>query len=182
MLTDACFFKAQTSLKNLRSVFSPRISSYHAPQWKAIFFMRKRSCRDESSIYGITVTLSFPAFDGHFLRNLNHWEKYIFLAKKTSGLPWKGQMLICVAWRNGPVSAKLCMNSLEEGVISVFMKIFAWSERNEVFRLSRINTQLAIKNHRTRRVLKIIATALLAFAALTFAIMALNYAPMPQLK
>ena len=48
--------------------------------------------------------------------------------------------------------------------------------------LSRINTQLAIRNHRTRRVLKIIAVALLAFAALVFAIMALNYAPMPQLK
>ena len=48
--------------------------------------------------------------------------------------------------------------------------------------LSRINTQLAIRNHRTRRVLKIIAVALLAFVALIFAIMALNYAPMPQLK
>ena len=48
--------------------------------------------------------------------------------------------------------------------------------------LSRINTQLAIRNHRTRRVLKIIAVALLAFAALVFAIMALNYAPMSQLK
>ena len=48
--------------------------------------------------------------------------------------------------------------------------------------LSRINTQLAIRNHRTRRVLKIIAVALLAFAALIFAIMALNYAPMSQLK
>ena len=44
--------------------------------------------------------------------------------------------------------------------------------------LSRINTQLAIRNHRTRRVLKIIAVALLAFVALIFAIMALNYAPM----
>ena len=41
--------------------------------------------------------------------------------------------------------------------------------------LSRINTQLAIRNHRTRRVLKIIAVALLVFAALIFAIMALNY-------
>ena len=41
--------------------------------------------------------------------------------------------------------------------------------------LSRINTQLAIRNHRTRRVLKIIAIALLVFAALIFAIMALNY-------
>ena len=48
--------------------------------------------------------------------------------------------------------------------------------------LSRINTQLAIRNHRTRRVLKIIAVALLVFVALLFAIMALNYAPMPQLK
>ena len=48
--------------------------------------------------------------------------------------------------------------------------------------LSRINTQLAIRNHRTRRVLKIIAVALLVFVALIFAIMALNYAPMPQLK
>ena len=37
--------------------------------------------------------------------------------------------------------------------------------------LSRINTQLAIRNHRTRRVLKIIAAALLVFAALIFAIM-----------
>ena len=37
-------------------------------------------------------------------------------------------------------------------------------------------------NHRTRRVLKIIAAALLVFAALIFAIMALNYAPMPQSK
>ena len=43
--------------------------------------------------------------------------------------------------------------------------------------LSRINTQLAIRNHRTRRVLKIIAIAMLVFAALFFAIMALNYAP-----
>lgn len=41
--------------------------------------------------------------------------------------------------------------------------------------LSRINTQLAIRNHRTRRVLKIIAVALLVFIALIFAIMALNY-------
>jgi len=48
--------------------------------------------------------------------------------------------------------------------------------------LSRINTQLAIRKHRTRRVLKIIAVALLVFVALIFAIMALNYAPMPQLK
>ena len=48
--------------------------------------------------------------------------------------------------------------------------------------LSRINTQLAIRNHRTRRVLKIIAVALLVFVALIFAIMALNYAPMSQLK
>ena len=46
----------------------------------------------------------------------------------------------------------------------------------------RINTQLAIRNHRTRRVLKIIAVALLVFVALIFAIMALNYAPMPQSK
>ena len=42
--------------------------------------------------------------------------------------------------------------------------------------------QLAIRNHRTRRVLKIIAIALLVFAALIFAIMALNYAPMSQSK
>ena len=48
--------------------------------------------------------------------------------------------------------------------------------------LSRINTQLAIRNHRTRRVLKIIAVALLVFVALVFAIMALNYAPMPLSK
>ena len=48
--------------------------------------------------------------------------------------------------------------------------------------LSRINTQLAIRNHRTRLVLKIIAVALLAFAALAFAIMALNYAPMSLSK
>lgn len=48
--------------------------------------------------------------------------------------------------------------------------------------LSRINTQLAIRTHRTRRVLKIIAVALLVIAALIFAIMALNYAPMSQLK
>ena len=48
--------------------------------------------------------------------------------------------------------------------------------------LSRINTQLAIRNHRTRRVLKIIAVALLVFVALIFAIMALNYAPMPLSK
>ncbi len=41
--------------------------------------------------------------------------------------------------------------------------------------LSRINTQLAIRNHRMRRVLKIIAVALLVFVALIFAIMALNY-------
>ena len=48
--------------------------------------------------------------------------------------------------------------------------------------LSRINTRLAIRNYRTRRVLKIIAVALLTFAALVFAIMALNYAPMPLSK
>ena len=48
--------------------------------------------------------------------------------------------------------------------------------------LSRINTQLAIRNHRMRHVLKIIAVALLVFIALIFAIMALNYAPMSQLK
>ena len=48
--------------------------------------------------------------------------------------------------------------------------------------LSRINTQLAIRNHRTRRVLKIIAVALLMFVALIFAIMALNYTPMSQSK
>ena len=36
--------------------------------------------------------------------------------------------------------------------------------------LSRINTQLAIRKHRTRRVLKIIAVALLVFVALIFAI------------
>ena len=48
--------------------------------------------------------------------------------------------------------------------------------------LSRINTQLAIRNYRTRRVLNIIAVALLVFVALIFAIMALNYAPMSQLK
>ena len=48
--------------------------------------------------------------------------------------------------------------------------------------LSRINTQLAIRNHRTRRVLKIIAVALLVIAALFFAMMALNYAPMSQSK
>ena len=46
--------------------------------------------------------------------------------------------------------------------------------------LSRINTQLAIRNHRTRCVLKIIAVALLVF--MIFAIMALNYAPMSQSK
>lgn len=48
--------------------------------------------------------------------------------------------------------------------------------------LSRINIQLAIRNHRTRRVLKIIAVALLVFVALILAIMALNYAPMPLSK
>ena len=48
--------------------------------------------------------------------------------------------------------------------------------------LSRINTQLAIRNHRMRHVLKIIAVALLVFIALIFAIMALNYAPMSQSK
>ena len=48
--------------------------------------------------------------------------------------------------------------------------------------LSRINTQLAIRNHRMRHVLKIIAVALLVFVALVFAIMALNYAPMPLSK
>ena len=48
--------------------------------------------------------------------------------------------------------------------------------------LSRINTQLAIRNHRMRRVLKIIAVALLVIAALFFAMRALNYAPMSQSK
>ena len=48
--------------------------------------------------------------------------------------------------------------------------------------LSCINTQLAIRNHRTRRVLKIVAAALLTFTAAVLIILALNYAPMPQLK
>ncbi len=48
--------------------------------------------------------------------------------------------------------------------------------------LSRINTQLAIRNHRTRLVLKIVAAALLTFTAAVLIILALNYAPMPQLK
>lgn len=48
--------------------------------------------------------------------------------------------------------------------------------------LSRINTQLAIRNHRMRHVLKTIAVALLVFVALIFVIMALNYAPMSQSK
>lgn len=48
--------------------------------------------------------------------------------------------------------------------------------------LSHINMQLAIRNHRMRRVLKIIAIALLVIVAVFFAIMALNYAPMSQLK
>ena len=43
------------------------------------------------------------------------------------------RMLICVACRNGDVSAKLCMKSLEE-VFPCFMKIFGWSERNGAFR------------------------------------------------
>ena len=43
------------------------------------------------------------------------------------------RMLLCVACRNGDVSAKLCMKSLEE-VFPCFMKIFGWSERNGVFR------------------------------------------------
>ena len=148
-------------------------------------------------------------------------------------------MLIYVACCNGPVSAKLCMKSLEKGWISMFHEnlqlkrkerdlsqeelasrlhvvrqtISKWEngmsvpdseqlikiavilettvsellgakveneeEPNQLAKeLSRINTQLAIRNHRTRHVLKIIAVALLAFAALIFAIMALNYAPM----
>ena len=152
-------------------------------------------------------------------------------------------MLICVACRNGSVSAKLCMKSLEEGGIPVFHEnlrlkrkerglsqeelasrlhvvrqtISKWEkgmsvpdseqviktsvllettvsellgakveneeEPNQLAKeLSRINTQLAIRNYRTRRVLKIIAVALLACPALIFAIMALNYAPMSQLK
>ena len=152
-------------------------------------------------------------------------------------------MLLCVACRNGPVSAKLCMKSLEEGGISVLHEnlwlkrkerglsqeelasrlhvvrqtISKWEkgmsvpdseqlikiavilettvsellgtkveneeESNQLAKeLSRINTQLAIRNHRTRLVLKIIAVALLTFAALAFAIMALNYAPMSLSK
>ena len=152
-------------------------------------------------------------------------------------------MLIYVACRNGPVSAKLCMKSLEKGWISVFHEnlrlkrkerglsqeelasrlhvvrqtVSKWEkgmsvpdseqlikiavilettvsellgtqveneeEPNQLAKeLSLINTQLAIRNHRTRRVLKIIAVALLVIAALIFAIMALNYAPMSQLK
>ena len=152
-------------------------------------------------------------------------------------------MLLCVACRNGDVSAKLCMKSLEEGGVPVFHEnlrlkrkerglsqeelasrlhvvrqtISKWEKgmsapdseqlikiavilettvsellgtkvENEeepdrlAKELSRINTQLAIRNHRTRRVLKIIAVALLVFVALIFAIMALNYAPMSQLK
>ena len=153
------------------------------------------------------------------------------------------RMLICVACRNGPVSAKLCTKSLEEGGIPVFHEnlrlkrkerglsqeelaarlhvvrqtISKWEKGMSVpdseqlikiavilettvsellgtqveneeepdqlaKELSRINTQLAIRNHRTRRVLKIIAIALLVIVAVIFAIMALNYAPMSQLK
>ena len=152
-------------------------------------------------------------------------------------------MLLCVACRNGSVSAKLCVKASREGVVSVFhdnlrlkrkerglsqeelasrlhvvrQTISKWEkgmsvpdseqlikiavilettvsellgtqveneeEPNRLAKeLSRINTQLAIRNHRTRRVLKIIAVALLVFVALIFAIMALSYAPMPQLK
>ena len=148
-------------------------------------------------------------------------------------------MLISVACRNGPLSAKLYLKSLEKGWISMFREnlqlkrkerglsqeelasrlhvvrqtISKWEkgmsvpdseqlikiavilettvsellgtqveneeEPNQLAKeLSRINTQLAIRNHRTRRALNIIAVALLAFAALIFAIMALNYAPM----
>ena len=47
--------------------------------------------------------------------------------------------------------------------------------------LARINAQLAIRNHRARRVLKAIAVVLLVFAALIFftmlLFMALNYMP-----
>ena len=47
--------------------------------------------------------------------------------------------------------------------------------------LARINAQLAIRNHRARRVLKAIAVVLLVFAALSFLtmllFMALNYMP-----
>ena len=46
----------------------------------------------------------------------------------------------------------------------------------------RLAKELAIRNHRMRHVLKIIAVALLVFIALIFAIMALNYAPMSQSK
>ena len=152
-------------------------------------------------------------------------------------------MLLCVACRNGDVSAKICMKSLEEvfpcfirGGVSVLHEnlrlkrkerglsqeelasrlhvvrqtISKWEKGMSVpdseqlikiavilettvsellgtqveneeepdrlaKELSRINTQLAIRNHRMRRVLKIIAVALLVFIALIFAIMALNY-------
>ena len=47
--------------------------------------------------------------------------------------------------------------------------------------LARINAQLAIRNHRARRVLKAMAVVLLVFAALSFLtmllFMALNYMP-----
>ena len=48
--------------------------------------------------------------------------------------------------------------------------------------LARINAQLAVRNHRTRRVLKIIAIALLVIVMMIFAIMALNYMPPSQLN
>ena len=46
--------------------------------------------------------------------------------------------------------------------------------------LSRLNAQLAVRNHRTRRALKTVAVVLLALAAAMVVILMLNYAPMPQ--
>ena len=54
------------------------------------------------------------------------------------------------------------------------------SEENQdrlVEELARINTQLAIQNHRARRMWKVIAMIVIVFAAALFLIMALNYAP-----
>ena len=47
--------------------------------------------------------------------------------------------------------------------------------------LARVNAQLAVRNHRTRRVLKIIAIALLVIAMMIVAIMTLNHMPASQL-
>ncbi len=90
-------------------------------------------------------------------------------------------------WENGmsvPDSAQLItMADLLETTVSDLLgaPIENEAEPNQLAKeLSRLNAQLAVRNHRTRRALKTVAVVLLALAAAMVVILMLNYAPMPQ--